>query len=847
MSTMTREAKVRIGFDIDTAAGKKGFQENAKAAEQLEKAIDKVIDKYKLTREEFNSNKTAAISGALGTITKAAAGVSDEVGRMLGGFAVVTNVVDMFNKLNGSIQDSVKNLKEMRSIGSTLTQLQVAKMNGTPLPGVNVAGTVGKPGGSIAATATGAALGGATVSAASQFATTAVASQANTALDSAVGKLSERVAKKADSAIDNVIDATFKLKGKGSAAGALSSVSTALVPSTMAGAGGSAGLNIIDILWQLKNGGAASGSGKPGGGAGGITAPFGFMMRSPQQNDPATIGAYVHAAVQQAMPTSSPLSGIMGAGGSTVPTSGFGQWLQNSTERMRLGFGSPKNRIHFGQGGLAGGLLGAAAGFGLSGGSLEGAAAGGGLGSVVGSVGNVVSSGGMMKSMSLLASPIGAALAAAAASAAAIFLVKGGKYGDKAAESIAGWFLSFFDDAAAKAQKKLAAKQAETTRLESIDSLLIPIQNARRESVDGVRREQLELSLHQNATRNGMAGAGLDSSLDFGTQNIADANARLIQAQTARMRGDLGRGGNPSDLRSREEEASADFQSQLAAQRQLTDARAAGQMAMLDPEIAKARKESEADNQRLNWMQDRKSRIGPGKDGLKANELGFTDTAFAAQFEKAEQSTRKLVELEKQRSEIKRSTLEVQKQEFAVYREQVRAGEQAARQALAEKQGTIEAAKQDFGTMNQADRDFTLSIAKKLKSGGVESLSEDEKQFAQSNQNIFGATLKPQLSALGDKNGFSDLQALISALNSRDEEKNLKRAQELKIEVERNITAQLGISEEKLANDLANKINPLFDRIVLIIEKKTVEAIRTATDKMGRDAQAASQNAALQK
>lgn len=801
-NTMTKEAKVKIGFDIDKETAKKAMADTAKEAEKLEKAIGKVTDRYKGVKEEFAANKSAAITGTLGAITKAASGVSDEVAKMLSGFSVVTGVIEMFNSLNGSIQNSVKSLKEMRAVGNSLTQLQAAKLGGGVGLGASagVAGTAGIAGaaggagrGSFGGTVAGAAAGGAVVSAAGQFAT-------STATDGILEKITEKIGKKAEKHVDDFIDAKFTIKKK---------PGSSLIPvnggAMVPGAGG----NYVDATWRFAN------QGLLGGGMGGSlsTGVGGALVNSPQQS----IGDYVKAA-------------LANAGPSSVPTSGFGKWLHGAG----TSFGSPKNRWNLMGGGLAGGLIGAGIGYGATG-SGEGAAAGGGIGAVAGGAMNLMSGGGMIKgAVAALANPIGLALAGAAAAGASLLLVKGGKYGDKVADSIAGFFLSFVDNAADKAQKKLAAKQAEIARRENIDSVTLPIQNARHEALEGVRGEQLAMALRQQAIRNGTAGSGLDTSIEYSGQNLTEANSRLIQAQTARFRGDLGRGGDPAALRAKEGEALGDFQSQMAAQRQLTDARAAGQLAVLDPEIARARGENGNDLTRLNWMKSQQAKVGNGQ--IKNGDRGFTDVAMAVQFEKAEQSTRRLIELEKQRGEIKRSTLEVQKQEFAVYREQVRAGEQAARQALQEKEGMIESAKQEFGTMNRADRQFTMDIAKKLKTEGAESLTEDEKQFAMSNQNIFGSALKPQLSKLGDKVGFSDLQSLVG-LDTKKESDALKLAQNLKVDVERNITAQLQVSEEKLAGEMASRFGPLIKSLTIILESKFEQMLKTSLNKIGGQVQ----------
>lgn len=764
----TREAKVRIGFDIDTATAQKGFENNAKAAEKLEKAIDKVGGRYKQVKEEFATNKAAAITGTLGAITRAATGVSDEVGRMLAGFGVVANVVQMFGALNGSIQNSVKSLKELRSVGGTLTQLQGLHYAGGA--GVGAAGVAGATAGAAArtggSTVLGAAAGGAIVSAAGQFATSQAATQVKDAVDKAVDKLGDKVTTRADKIFDSVIDSIVTKKKPGSS----------LAPFTNGGAVGAARKSngwdgdVFDTTWRYNT-------------------PRTPLMIGRDQ----TLGEYVKDAMMNS--ATSPSMG---------KPSAFSRFLYNAQTE----FGSPKNRMHVFGGAAIGATVGGIAGYGLGGG--EGAGLGAGLGAVAGGAGNLIAGGGISKAaIASLANPLGLALAGVAVTAASVLLVKGGEKGDKVADTIAGWYLSIFDDGAAKAQKKLDAKIAERTRRETVAQAQIGISSARQQALDSLYTPQIEMRLQQEQLRKGSMGAGLDVAIEFGSQNLTEANQRLIAAQTAKFRGiDLGRGGNSSSLISAENQALNEFQLQFASQRQLTDTRAAGQMATISPQIDLAQSQLSGAIRQRDLITSRRNLVSQGK--LKSGELGagFTDADMIESYRQVEVSANKLLELERQRGQIQKSTLETQKQEYAVIREQVRAREQAARAALSEKESTIEQAQKEFAMMNDSGRQFSVDIAKQLREKGVASLTDEQKQFA-SGKALFSQLMSPGELAQAAIKDFG-LNNSDFRLTTQPEADALKAAQSVKVAIEQEIAANLQLDENKLADALAARIGPIL-------------------------------------
>lgn len=797
---LTKEAKVRIGFDIDKEMAKNAFKDVGKQAELLEKAIGKAGQKQKDFREEFATSRMQVVTGAMGAVSKAASGMSDEVAKAFSGFSVVTGVIEMFNSLNGSINSAVKSLKEMKAVGATMSTLQgIHYAGGGSAAAAGAAGSVAR---GVGTSIAGAAAGGALVSAAGQFATSTAASQVKGAIEKAAEKLGDKASDKADKLFDDIINNIVSKNRKSG---------SSLVPSAGGAPGSGSGFaDVTDAQWS-------------------------FNTQRLIGRDQTT-SEYVRAAMLNAG----------GGGASAVPMSGFGKWLSASKERMTTSFYSPKNRVNFLQGGLAGGLLGGAAGFAVSGGSVEGAAAGGGIGAAVGSIGNVMSGGGLLKGAAALASPGGALLAIAGAAGLSILSAftgeksKLGKIADKVFDEIGGFFVDIFSDSKAKeekAAKRLAAQRAELDRRDSVSQVLIPLQRAREDSLESVRGERSAFQTHQYLMSRGMAGMGLDTSIEYGGQNMSDASSRLIQAQTARYRGvNLGLGGDTGQLKKNEAEALADFQSQFAAQRQLTDTQFAGQLATIDPEISQARSKYAAEQQRLSWMKNRRAMIGPGRGGIKAVDVGFTPTEFADAYEGTQKALEKVISLEKQRGDIKQKNLETQKAEFAVFREQARAGEQAARQALAEKEGVINTARRAFALMSPEDREYAKETGKKLTTSGFESFDDDRKQFAVSNPALFGHVLEPQLQNLGNKVGFGDFQA-ITDFNAKKEAAGLEAAKNLKIEIERNIVAQLGVNEQRLAQEIVAATGPLYSKLEILIVNKFEELTQAALNKMNANSQ----------
>jgi hypothetical protein len=782
---LTKEAKVKVGFDIDTVTAQKGFENNAKAAEKLEKAIDKVGGRYKQVKEEFATNKSAAISGTLGAITRAATGVSDEVGRMLAGFGVVANVIQMFGALNSNIQNSVKSLKELRAAGGTLTQLQSIQYAGGA--GAGIAGAaVGASARTGMSTVVGAAAGGAVVSAASQFATSQAATQVKGAIDKAVEKFGDKVSSKADNIFDSVIDSIIKKKKPGSS---LATVGGGSVGAARKGNGWDG--DVFDTTWRYN------------------TPKTPLMLGRDQ-----TIGEYVKDALANS--SSSPTMG---------KPSAFSRFLYNAQTE----FGSPKNRMNVLGGAAIGATVGSIAGYGLGGG--EGAGLGGTLGAVAGGAGNLMMGGGISKAaIASLANPLGLALAGVAVTAASVLLVKGGEKGDKVADTIAGWYLSIFENGADKAQKKLNAKLAEQGRRETVAQTRISITSARDQALEGLRDQQFAVQLQSDQVRAGRAGFGFDTSLEIGGQNLNEASQRLIAARTSRFRGvDLGRGGDGAELLRREQSAYGDFQSQFDAQGQLTSAREAGQLAIIDPQISRAQLQFRADASNRDAMIAKQRRVNEGL--LKSGDRGFTDSDMADAYNKAEQSARKLKELEEQRGQIKRQTLEVQKQEFAVFREQARAMEQAARAALAEKESTIDQAQKEFGMMSSDDRQYSAEIAKQIKEKGISSLTEDQKQFA-SGKALFSNLYTGQLAQTAVKD--YGLNVGDYGLSADKEQAALKAAQGVRVEIERNMTFQLTASDEKIAAEIAQRTSGALKDITLNIEMKFGEQLRLAMDNLAR-------------
>lgn len=762
MSTMTKEAKVKIGFDINKESAKKDFQDTAKAAELLEKAIDKAGQKQKALREEFGTNRMQTITGAFGAVSKAASGMSEEVAKALSGFSTVTSVIEMFNSLNGSIQGTVKSLREMKAIGATMTTLQgIQYAGGGAVPSVAggaVTGAVRGTGTSIM----GAAAGGALVSAAGQFATTTAASQVKSAIEKATEKLGDKAEKHADSLFDSVIDSILKKKKPGSS----------LVPS-----GGAAGVgswpDVMDAKWSFNT-------------------PR--MIGRDQTNSEYVRDALLNAAPSVPMGQPSLYSRFMNKAG---------------TE-----FYSPKNRWNALGGGLVGATAGGIIGYGVGG--AEGAAAGGGIGALAGGAMSLMSGGGLVKSLAgALATPLGAAIGLAVAAGASLYVLNN----DKAAEALASAFFDTGDKAVEKAQKKLAAKRAEMDRRETIDSMMIPIRNARREAFEGIRAEQSGMNVHRQLLGSGRIGSGLDASIEYGGQNLAEANSRLMQATAARFRGvNLGQSGNPGRLKSNEAHAWSDFSSQLAAQRQLTEARASGQLTGIDTQLRDAESMQSSATINLDKMLFQKMRVDRGE--ITESQSGVTKAALNDAYDQQEKATRRLIDLEKQRNDIKKGILDIQKQEFAVIREQARSQEQVARQALADKEGAIASARQEFGVMGEIEQGNVIDLAKKFKQVGYEGMSEAEKQYMQSKPTIFGADLKPQIDAFAEKSGFGTLQQMLSGLTAQKETAALKQAEAIKVDVERTIIAQLTANEEKLADELASRVGPLYNKLTIMVTKK---------------------------
>lgn len=713
-------------------------------------------------KEEFSSSRSQAVTSGLKSISKAAVGVNDDITQMMKGFAVVSNVIEMFNTLNGSIQNSVKSLKEMKAVGGTLTGLQAlqygATSGGRSSPGVGT---------SLAATTIGAMAGGAVINASSQFAQTQATVQMKNVFEKVVERIGDKTTDKLTDKAQGVIGGMFAKR-----------------------LGYSKSSDFTDTTATVKMTGQRVGAG--------------FTPLSPDED----MGGYVRDAMIKA--------GVYHSPTQTKPSLFSKFMYQTGTE-----FGSPKNRINLAQGGLAGGVFGTIAGGLLTDGSAGGMAAGGGIGSVVGGIGNVMSGGAMLKSVAALANPVGAAIAAAAAVGASVLLVKGGKFGDKIADDVANFFLGFAESAADKAKKKLEAKLTEKQRRETNDQLRIPLEEARDQALESLRSRQAQLQYQRSNVSRGIGGAGFDTGLEFHSQNLQEANSRLIQARSLAGKGGL-------SAATAVEQAQRDFDSLNAGMKQMAAMRESGQLAMIDPEIQVAKRDSTTANWRLAQMRSQMARVDNRE--IKNSDRGFTDVAYSAAIEKAKAATERILELEQKRQTVKQATLEVQKQEFALVREQARGAEQLARNALAAKQSEIEAAKTAYALMGPVERQNTKFIVEKVQKEGFGSLEAEQKEFARNSPFTQKAFIEDALKITGLE---ADPLLKGAGLTDEREKAAVKQAETMRIDIERKITMQLGLSEEKLGAEAAEKLGPFFKSLQILIEQKFTEAMRQGLERIG--------------